>query len=202
MFRLLLIIIISLLGCSGPGINILDLRQQKSYQDYLTAFNSCIGKGVIYSKGSLKGKLSFNFKSQRDSTFLEFSDLLGRKAFLVWITNNSITARNLIDNKQYDNDGVADLLPVLKVLEPRELTEIIWGVEPDYKKRFKALHKLGKKNFSIEFKMEDIGKEKQALASISFNDETLNNYIDITIKERKRDLKYINMKKVWRMLKY
>ena len=36
----------------------------------------------------------------RNSTFLEFSDPIGRKALLVWITNNSITARNLIDNKQ------------------------------------------------------------------------------------------------------
>ena len=63
--------------------------------------------------------------------------MIGRKALFVWITNNSITARNLIDNRQYKYDEVTELLPILKVLEPKDITKIIWGVQPNYKERFK-----------------------------------------------------------------
>ena len=38
-----------------------------------------MGKGVIDSKGNINGKLYFSFKSQRDGTFIQFSDILGRK---------------------------------------------------------------------------------------------------------------------------
>ena len=124
MLRLSFILLFFLIGCAGTGNHIFNLSSPKSYEEYLIAFNSCTGKGVINSEGSLKGKLPFNFRSQRDSTFLEFSDMIGRKALFVWITNNSITARNLIDNRQYKYDEVTELLPILKVLEPKDITKI------------------------------------------------------------------------------
>ena len=102
MLRLSFINLFLLLGCTSTVSNVFNLIPSKSYEEYIVAYNSCTGKGVINSDGSLKGKLPFSFRSQRDSTFLEFSDIIGRKALFVWITNNSITARNLIDNKQYN----------------------------------------------------------------------------------------------------
>jgi hypothetical protein len=202
MIRLALITLFLLLGCAGPGGNILNFKPQKSYSEYLVEFNSCTGKGILNSKGSLKGKLPFSFRSQRDSTFLEFSDLIGRKALFVWITNNSITARNLIDNKQYKYDEVIELLPVLKVLEPKDITQIIWGVQPNYKEKFKVLPQSVKNNIVLDFHKKNIQDEKQALVGMNYYEKNSKNSIEIDIDLRKRNTDFLNMKKVWRLLKY
>ena len=191
-----------LLGCTSTVSNVFNLIPSKSYEEYLVAYNSCTGKGVINSDGSLKGKLPFSFRSQRDSTFLEFSDIIGRKAFFVWITNNSITARNLIDNKQYNYDEVTELLPILKVLEPKDITKIIWGVQPEYKQRFKNISPSVKNSIYLDFERENTNDERQALVGVSFHDKNSKNSIDIDINTRKRNANFINMKKVWRLLKY
>ena len=202
MLRLSFINLFLLLGCTGTVNNIFNLTPSKSYEEYLVAYNSCSGKGVINSEGSLKGKLPFSFRSQRDSTFLEFSDIIGRKALFIWITNNSITARNLIDNKQYKYDEVTELLPILKVLEPKDITKIIWGVQPDYKERLKNISQSVKNSIFLDFERENINNERQALVGVSFHDKNSKNSIDIDINSRKRNAKFINMKKVWRLLKY
>ena len=202
MLRLSFINLFFLLGCTGTVNNVFNFTPSKSYEEYLVAYNSCIGKGVINSEGSLKGKLPFSFRSQRDSTFLEFSDIIGRKALFVWITNNSITARNLIDNKQYKYDEVTELLPILKVLEPKDITKIIWGVQPDYKERLKNISQSVKNSIFLDFERENTNNERQALVGVNFHDKNSKNSIDIDINSRKRNAKFINMKKVWRLLKY
>ena len=202
MLRLSFINLFLLLGCTSTVSNVFNLIPSKSYEEYLVAYNSCTGKGVISSDGSLKGKLPFSFRSQRDSTFLEFSDIIGRKALFVWITNNSITARNLIDNKQYNYDEVTEILPILKVLEPKDITKIIWGVQPEYRERFKNISQSVKNSISLNFERQNINDERQALVSVSFHDKNFKNSIDIDINTRKRNEKFINMKKVWRLLKY
>ena len=202
MLRLSFINLFLLLGCTSTLSNVFNPIPSKSYEEYLVAYNSCTGKGVISSDGSLKGKLPFSFKSQRDSTFLEFSDIIGRKALFVWITNNSITARNLIDNKQYNYDEVTEILPILKVLEPKDITKIIWGVQPEYRERFKNISQSVKNSISLNFERQNINDERQALVSVNFHDKNFKNSIDIDINTRKRNEKFINMKKVWRLLKY
>ena len=202
MLRLSFINLFILLGCTSTVSNVFNLIPSKSYEEYIVAYNSCTGKGVINSDGSLKGKLPFSFRSQRDSTFLEFSDIIGRKALFVWITNNSITARNLIDNKQYNYDEVTELLPILQVLEPKDMTKIIWGVQPEYKERFKNISPSFKNSIYLDFQRENTNNERQALVGISFHDKNSKNSIDIDINTRKRNANFINMKKVWRLLKY
>ena len=202
MLRLSFINLFLLLGCTSTVSNVFNLIPSKSYEEYIVAYNSCTGKGVINSDGSLKGKLPFSFRSQRDSTFLEFSDIIGRKALFVWITNNSITARNLIDNKQYNYDEVTELLPIMKVLEPRDITKIIWGVQPEYRERFKNISPSVKNSIYLDFERENNNDERQALVGVSFHDKNSKNSIDIDINTRKRNANFINMKKVWRLLKY
>mgnify|MGYP001311140777 CR=1 FL=1 len=202
MLRLVFIPIVLLMGCAGPGSNIFNFIPQKSYSEYLVEFNSCTGKGTLKSKGSLKGKFPFSFRSQRDSTFLEFSDPIGRKALLVWISNNSITARNLIDNKQYQYDEVTELLPVLKVLEPRDITQVIWGAQPNFKEKFKAIPQPLRDNIVLDFHKKNIPDEKQALVGMHYYEENAKNSIEIDIGVRKRNKEFLNMKKVWRLLKY
>ncbi len=128
--------------------------------------------------------------------------MIGRKALFVWITNNSITARNLIDNKQYKYDEVIELLPVLKVLEPKDITQIIWGVQPNYKEKFKVLPQSVKNNIVLDFHKKNIQDEKQALVGMNYYEKNSKNSIEIDIDVRKRNTDFLNMKKVWRLLKY
>ena len=102
--------------------------------------------------------------------------------------------------KQYDE--VTELLPILTVLEPKDITKIIWGVQPEYKERFKNISQSVKKSISLDFERENINNERQALVGVTFHDKNSKNSIDIEINTRKRNAKFINMKKVWRLLKY
>ena len=89
----------------------------------------------------------------------------------------------------------------MKVLEPKDITKIIWGVQPDYKERFKNISQSVKNSISLDFERR-ILNDRQALVGVSFHDKNSKNSIDIDINTRKRNAKFINMKKVWRLLKY
>ena len=89
----------------------------------------------------MKGKLYFSFKSQRDSTFIEFSDLLGRKTLLMWVSPKKITVRDLINNTYYSYNQVVKFFPFLNVLDSQNITEVVWGSVPDYKKSLKKYKK-------------------------------------------------------------
>ncbi|MFL2982931.1 MAG: hypothetical protein ACJZ12_00895 [Candidatus Neomarinimicrobiota bacterium] len=199
MLRFTIIFLFTFLGCSSTNTSIFDFFPQKSYSEYIIEYKSCTGKGILKSKGALNGKLSFTFKSQRDSTFLDFSDPIGRKTLLVWVTKDSIIARNLIENRQYDNSDVMELLPVLRALEPNDITKIIWGAKPEQKDK-KEL--WDENDFVMEFYRKNLGNEKRALAGIYFDDSSLNSSVKMDIKTRNRNLDFVDMKKVWRLLKY
>ena len=77
-------------------------NEQKSIKKELV-FSS--GKGRITSSGLIDGSLSFSFKSKKDSAFIQVTDPIGRKVLLIWVTKIDLTARNLIQNKQYKIEG-------------------------------------------------------------------------------------------------
>ena len=202
MLRLRLLVLIIFFGCVGSGNRMLILVPQKSYSEYVQEYNSCTGKGMISSNGPLKGKLSFTFKSQRDSTFFQFGDAIGRKALLMWITPSTVTARNLIENKQYDYDEIMQFFPFLKIMEPNDITEFIWGVEPSYKEKFKRVDKSITKNIELNFRSEQLDNEKRALVEARFGDKESRQFVSINVQNRNRNSEYVNMKKVWKLLKY
>ena len=59
----------------------------------------------------------------------QFQDILGRKVLLLWLTQNSIDAWNLIENKKYSYSNVSDILPILSVVSPSHLIKFLWGEE-------------------------------------------------------------------------
>ena len=75
-------------------------------------------------------------------------------------------------------------------------------IQPDYKEGFKNISPSVKNSISLDFERENIDNERQALVRVSFHDKNSKNSIDIDINTRKRNSKFINMKKVWRLLKY
>ena len=90
----------------------------------------------------------------------------------------------------------------MKVLEPKDITKIIWGVQPEYKERFKNISQSVNNSISLDFERQNTINERQALVGVSFHDKNSKNSIDIDINTRRRHAKFINMKKVWRLLKY
>ena len=107
---LYIIILLIISGCSSTK-GIVHKYDSGSKDKSGTDFNySCSGKGKIISTDY--NSLSFKYKSKTDSTFIQFLDPLGRKTLLMWITPNSIIARNLIENKQYDDLELKNFIPM------------------------------------------------------------------------------------------
>ena len=202
MLRTGLVALLTFIGCAGPSRPLLILTPQKSYPELLEEYRSCTGKGSIDTSGPIRGILSFTYKSQRDSTFFQFTDALGRKALLMWITPNTVTARNLIDNKQYGYDQIMDFFPFLKIMEPSDITEFLWGVEPDYKEKFKSVDPSITQHIVLEFSSEKMGEEPRALVAAKFQDKESNQTVRVKIRNRNRTTDYVNLKKVWKLLQY
>lgn len=158
-------------------------------------YKSCEGKGFVVSKGEIHGKLFFSFKSQRDSTFIDFSDFLGRKTILMWIAPEKITVRDLINNKYYSYDQVVNIFPFLSVLDTQNITEVVWGARPVYTKSIKKYKKEMSHNLNYKF------KQKQ-LSNLYYNDRKFGDTFEVEFKSRQWSKNHINMKKLWKMLEF
>ena len=148
------------------------------------------------------GKLHFSFKSQRDSTFIEFSDILGRKTLLMWVSPKKITVRDLINNKYYSYNQVVKFFPLLNVFDTHNITEVVWGVVPDYKKSLKKYKKEMNRNIEIKLKRKDLSNEKYALSALHYKDQKFGDAFKVNFKSRQRHDDYINIKKLWKMLEF
>jgi len=169
---------------------------QVTYQEKISAFKSCTGKGRLTSSGLISGKLSFDFMSQNDSSFFKFNDPLGRKILLLWITPNQVSAWNLIDNKQYTYEEVVDFFPLLNVIEPIEITHFLWGVQPNIEKINSEIHP----QLSIKFEWKELNENQSELTSVHFIDPSLSQSVKINIKERTPNQSLLDFSKVWRLI--
>ena len=191
-----------LAGCTiKPDLFFASLSK-KSYPELLNEYKSCLGKGVIDSKGNINGKLYFSFKSQRDSTFIQFSDILGRKTILMWVSSNKITVRDLINNTYYKNSQIIDFFPFLKILNNKNINEIVWGVIPDYKPNLRKINKEMKSHIELKFERSRFINGQYDLSNLYYNDKNSGHALKINFKNRQRDNDYINIKKMWKMLDY
>tara|TARA_B100000242_G_scaffold167300_1_gene119505 strand:+ start:246 stop:755 length:510 start_codon:yes stop_codon:yes gene_type:complete len=165
-------------------------------------YNSCEGKGFIVSKGEIHGKLYFSFKSQRDSTFIDFSDFLGRKTILMWVSPGKITVRDLINNKYYSYDQVINYFPFLRVLDTQNISEVVWGSKPVYKKNIKKYKKKMSLEMDYKFKQKQLSGNRLALSSLYYNDRKSGDSFQVEFKSRQWSKNHINMKKFWKMLEF
>jgi len=202
MLKVLILLSVTFFNCAGSKKTILNLNYEEKNEDLASPLISCSGKGNIRATGNMDGSLSFSFKSQNDSTFFQFSDPLGRKVLLMWITSDQITGRNLIENKQYDYDEIESLFPLLKVLKPNDVTSFFWGEKPTYNKKDKSIPIQIRKNIKLDFSGKK-NKEQRFIFNIAdFYDLSTGQKIRIDIKNRKLNTEFINIKKFWKLLKY
>ena len=200
MFRYIIFCWLILAGCAGSGTQFSLPVTQRNYHDLLAEYISCTGKGKIDSQGPFQGALTFTFISQHDSSFLQFKDPLGRKALLMWLTPQSVTARNLIDHKRYTYGQILEFFPFLQIVEPEHITKILWGVQPDYEKEFNNKEIGNEQSIHLKFENNDLDNESKALVGATFTDDNSFQSVKIRITERNRTQINLNLKKVWRLL--
>ena len=185
------------IGCTSTIQKGYLIYPQKSYLELLNNYSSCSGNGIINYSGYIRSRMKFSFQSQHDSTFFQFTDLLGRKAFLMWVTPNNIVVRDMIENKHYDSDQIVEFFPLLKILKINDITKIVWGVTPEGKG-----YNRDDKSISLKFIRKKLGIEKMALSEIKYEDKGSNQHINIDIKQRKRNDELVDLKRFWKLLKY
>jgi len=200
MFRYIIFCWLILAGCAGSGTKFSLPVTQRNYHDLLAEYISCTGKGKIDSQGPFQGALTFTFISQHDSSFLQFKDPLGRKALLMWLTPQNVTARNLIDHKQYTYGQILEFFPFLQIVEPEHITKILWGVQPDYEKKLNNTEMSEKQSIHLNFENNDLDNESNALVGATFSDDNSFQSVKIRITGRTRTQTHINLKKVWKLL--
>jgi len=189
------------LGCAGPAQHFSpEPLEFPSYQEITSDFSSCSGKGKIESTGGVSGKLSFSFMSQNDSSFLQFKDPIGRKVLLMWITPQNVTAWNLIENKRYTYNEIMTFFPFLNVIEPLDVTQFLWGIEPNYEPKNGGINSKVNHQLSLKFERKELGENPSALVSVRFNDTGTNQSVKINIKERSTNMSDIDLTKIWDLI--
>ncbi|MEE9189660.1 MAG: hypothetical protein V3U16_02710 [Candidatus Neomarinimicrobiota bacterium] len=154
------------------------------YQEMRDYFGSCAGSGVLFSEGDLKGKLKFTFTCSDDSSYVQFRDILGRRTLYMQLLKDEIYLWDMLKNRRYSSDDVRNRLPVMKFLDPNDLTAVLWGKIPD----LEAIENEGDLTFygdSTIFSFESSNTSFGSLVNqAKFKLDGMNNSIEIKITRR------------------
>ena len=183
------ILLLTIFNCVSTNKELMSNGVEKNSD----LIKSCTGRGSISSLGNYSGSLSFSFMSQNDSTFCQFQDFLGRKVLLLWLTEESIDAWNLIENKKYSHSNISEIMPVLSVLNPYHLINFLWGREItsnqiDVPKQAKIEIKLGKSD-----------QNSSIVDKVIFIDNLNRQELSIKIDSRAFNQNYLDLKKYWKI---
>ena len=185
-------------GCSAKLKDFQINYDTISYEELSTKYISCSGRGIISSIGNYKGKLSFSFLSQNDSSFFQFQDFLGRKVLLMWLTPNSANAWNILENKRYNYDHIKDYFPLLSAVDPISITRFLWGHESIYDANdFKV---IGERANELSITYEKSNESVDLIDKAIFKDITNRKEVAIILKSRVHSDEYIDLEKIWKMV--
>ena len=199
MKRLLLgILVFVVSGCSTKLKDFQVSQDIISYKELSTQYISCSGRGIISSIGDYKGKLSFNFLSQNDSSFFQFQDFLGRKVLLMWLTPKAANAWNILEDKRYNYDHIKYYFPLLSVLDPISITKFLWGHESTYVDDDFTVMNEEINELSITF--EKSNENENLIDKAIFKDITNRKEVAIILKSRVHSDEYIDLEKIWKMV--
>ena len=195
---LIFLLLFFISACSTSIKNIKDDISVLSYEELSRNYISCSGHGNISSIGNFKGKLSFSFLSQNDSSFFQFQDLLVRKVLLMWLTPNSADAWNILENKRYNYSLIKDIFPLLSVVEPINITKFLWGNESVY--NAEDFMVLGGQTNELSITFEKSNENENLINKAIFKDETNRQEVAILLKSRVHSDDFIDLDKVWKLM--
>ena len=184
--RYIVIVLILIVGCATPPdpdidfISVPDL----STKDY------CRGNGYILSKGTFDGRLNFMFSSSRDTAYIQFRDIIGRKILFLVVSNNEIDAWDMRNNRRYNKESILLTLPMFELIEPSQLRTFLWGSIPSI---FSDANNIKSESDAIrrEIQFKSVQTQFGALVNnISFRINDKNSQISLEITEREFDEQY------------
>ena len=182
----IVILLIVFFGCSTPPKPIINdyIEPDISSKDY------CRGNGYILSKGKFDGRLNFTFSSSRNTSYIEFKDIIGRKTLFLIISNNDIDAWDMRKNRRYNKASIYLTLPLFQIIDPSELREFLWGEIPAVFSDVKDINtQPNKLNGQLQFK--SVQTEFGALVNnVSFKINEENTQLTLEIIEREFDVQY------------
>ena len=185
-------------GCSSKLKSVRINLDNISHEELSTNYVSCSGRGIISSIGNYKGKLSFSFLSQNDSSFFQFQDFLGRKVLLIWLTPNSANAWNILENKRYNYDYIKDYFPLLSVVKPISITKFLWGHEITYEEDH--FRQVGGEVNELSIIFEKSNEYANLYDKAIFKDMSNRKEVSIILKSRVYSDEYVDLKKIWKMV--
>ena len=180
------IVLILFFGCSTPPDSEIDFI---SVPD-LSTKNYCRGNGYILSKGTFDGRLNFTFSTSRDSAYIQFRDIIGRKILFLVIANNEIDAWDMRNNRRYNKESILLTLPMFELIEPNELRTFLWGSIPSI---FSDANNIKSESEILyrEIQFQSVQTQFGSLVNnISFRMSDKNSQISLEITEREFDAQY------------
>ena len=118
-------------GCTQlPSIESEPYLEQQTALPNIDDKKFCRGKGYIISEGEMKGRLNFTFTSSRDTAFIQFKDLIGRKTLFLILSDKSIDAWDMLHNQRYDKASILISLPFFEMIQPDDMRTFLWGEIP------------------------------------------------------------------------
>jgi len=195
---IILLIAFIIVGCYTASDNIQNNANPLLNDELSNNYVSCSGYGSISSIGNYKGKLSFSFMSQNDSSFFQFQDFLGRKVLLMWLTPNSANAWNILENKRYDFNLIKDFFPLLSVVDPINITKFLWGQESVYNATDFTV--LGEESSNLSITFEKSSQTETLINKAIFKDLTNRQEVAIQLKSRVHSNDYIDLEKIWKLM--
>ena len=184
--RYIVIVLILIVGCATPPdpdidfISVPDL----STKDY------CRGNGYILSKGTFDGRLNFMFSSSRDTAYIQFRDIIGRKILFLVVSNNEIDAWDMRNNRRYNKESILLTLPMFELIEPSQVRTFLWGSIPSI---FSDANNIKSESDAIhrEIQFKSVQTQFGSLVNIiSFRMKDKNSQISLEVTEREFDAQY------------
>ena len=185
------ILFILITGCTQlPSIESEPYLEQRTAFPNLHDKKSCRGKGYIISQGEMKGRLNFTFTSTRDTAFIQFKDLIGRKTLFLILSDKSIDAWDMLHNQRYDKASILISLPFFEMIQPDDMRTFLWGEIP---KIFSDpdIIKNQSEQISGEIQFRSNQTEHGPLVEhVTFNMKDERQKIELVLMDREYDVQY------------
>ena len=178
-----------MISCSTTLKPIFEPKPELAYPD-LSVKKFCRGQGYILSEGEMKGRLNFTFTSSRDTTYIQFKDLIGRKTIFLILNNENIDAWDMLNNRRYDRESILISLPFFEMIEPKELRTFLWGsIPPVFSEPDQIKSQSVKVSGGIEFRSAQT-PFGPLIEHVSFNMRDEKYKIDLVMMNREFDVQY------------
>ena len=174
---------------TSPEPSLEPVSKSSVYPD-LMAKKFCRGKGYILSEGEMKGRLNFTFTASRDTAYIQFKDLIGRKALFLILKNEEIDAWDMKNNRRYDQASILISLPFFEMISSTELRTFLWGSIPTAFSDPEVIKTQSEKiSGGIQFRSGQT-EYGPLVEHVSFNLNGENQKIELVMMDREFDVQY------------